>query len=582
MTDIIDVLICGAGPVGCFFANLMEQAGHNFRIIDNTTFESRRGQSRALLLTARSLEILHDRGLSGDILRAALILHGFRLYTPTKQAAQVEMGQLDTPFPHITTIPQWKLEEALISNLKTKIERPATVLSYVQESDHVVAKVQHGDDKDNIEEIRARYLVGSDGVHSAVRKGIEGWTFNGVVVNAPFAIADVELEGENPPSDRHLSFVNSPKGSFGFIPMAKPDGEGIIYRILFNVERIETYSDDGSHITQGIKTTHDFTEKEMEEMLTERASPFKFEIKKTLWVSKFGVNERKANGFRRGRAFIIGDAAHCHSPAGGQGMNLGLQDAYNLAWKISAILNNTVKDPEQLLESYHLERVEQVDKTIEATGKALRTQVTSGIMSDFMRTFVLPVIVSIPSIQGMAGHVVQQLYVTIPTKSPLLAMKTNSTIIEPGKFFTDTGVIYPKNTIDFGPNTIKQILQKSYRHVALLIWNGCGSEEASEPFWKLLEVYQKCVRPVVIASTIYVERYRVPPYGANSADGQTGFWADPRGSLGKKLGIPDKHAGIILLRPDMYVAFSADYKGNSPLPLEPLKAYLDQHFKSAS
>lgn len=243
-----------------------------------------------------------------------------------------------------------------------------------------------------------------------------------------------------------------------------------------------------------------------------------------------------------------------------------------------------------------------MDKTIEATGKALRTQVTSGIMSgmsatsltdyginsrltmysvDFMRTFILPVMVSIPSIQGMAGYVVQQLFVTIPTKSPLLAKKTNSTIIEPGKFLTDTGVIYPKNTIDFGPNTIKQVLRKSHRHVALLIWNGCGSEEASEPFWKLVEGYQKCVRPVVIASTIYVERYRVPLFGANSDDGQAGFWADPRGSLGKKLGIPDKHAGIILLRPDMYVAFSADYKGDCPLPLEPLRAYLDQHFKSA-
>jgi 2-polyprenyl-6-methoxyphenol hydroxylase-like FAD-dependent oxidoreductase len=85
MTDIIDVLICGAGPVGCFFANLMDQAGHNFRIIDNTTFESRLGQSRATMLTARSLEILQDRGLSADALRNALVLHGMRLYTNTKQ-----------------------------------------------------------------------------------------------------------------------------------------------------------------------------------------------------------------------------------------------------------------------------------------------------------------------------------------------------------------------------------------------------------------------------------------------------------------------------------------------------------------
>jgi 2-polyprenyl-6-methoxyphenol hydroxylase-like FAD-dependent oxidoreductase len=216
------------------------------------------------------------------------------------------MGNLDTPFPHLTAIPQWKLEESLISHLSQKIERPATLLSYVQETDHVVAKVQHGDDKENIEEIRARYLIGSDGVHSSVRKGTEDWTFHGVVVNAPFGLADVELEGENLPSHQYFSFINGPKGGTGFIPMANPDGEGIIWRIFFNISRMDTYSDDGSNITQGIKASHDFTEEEMLQMLAERSGPFKVKVTKIRWLTKFGVNERKANGFRRGRAFVMG------------------------------------------------------------------------------------------------------------------------------------------------------------------------------------------------------------------------------------------------------------------------------------
>ncbi|KAI9283870.1 FAD binding domain-containing protein [Umbelopsis sp. AD052] len=579
---MLDVLICGAGPVGSFFANLMDQFGHDYRIIDSETPEARHGQSRALLLTARSLEIMEDRGLSGELLSHAVIPRGLRLHSDSKQITELEMKDVDSLYGHITVIPQWRIEDTLQHRLTKKVERPVKLISYVQESDHVVAKLQHGDNEDNVEEVKARFLVGSDGVHSTVRKGTPGWTFDGVVFNVPFVLADVTFTGDKLPDIRYGNFINTKHGVLMMLPLLDRAGEKLITRVVLNVD--PTGSPDGKNdltsldkneaVSQGIQKDQSITLEQLQEMIDQRSGAFKMKAENPQWLAKFRVNERKANGFRRGRCFIVGDAAHCHSPAGGQGMNLGLQDAYSLAWKISFVLNNAAKNPEELLDSYYDERTPYIDATIEASGKVVRNMVTPSMTADFLRSYVLPLALNIPSLHNKFGHIVQQLYVTIPSTSKVLAKKSASAIIEPGQYMKESGTLIPKDTMSRSPQTIKSILRKSDQYIALLVWNQAGDDDASESFWNLLKSYKKFVRPVVVLSKNNIFRYRIPEYARDNVYAQDGFWCDNKGELAHALGIEHDHAGIILIRPDMYIAFSESYDGKKEIPLRSFESYL--------
>ncbi|KAH8551836.1 FAD binding domain-containing protein [Umbelopsis sp. PMI_123] len=577
---MLDVLICGAGPIGCFFANLMEQYGHSYRLIDDTTFESRCGQSRALLLSARSLEMMEDRGLAEEILTHCLLIRGARIFSGAKQVAQVEMRNLQTSYPHLATIPQWRLEKILLDRLSKKAERPTKLVSYSQESDHIIAKLQHGEDENDVEEVLARFIIGSDGVHSTVRKGTPGWTFDGKVFDGRFALADVTLVGEKLPDLRFVHFMGSGHGIFGIIPMLAPDDEKVICRLVVSLGKLTESDDKNENITYGINKNLPLTLEELQSHIDKRSGPFNMKAVDPIWLTTFGVNERKANGFRRGRAFIMGDAAHCHSPAGGQGMNIGLQDAYNLAWKISSVLKNVVKDPEQLLDSYFSEREPHVDQIIERSGAALRTASGNGFITEFVLSVFVPLATSIPFVYDSIGYMVQQLNVVIPPNSALLAKKSSSGIIEPGKYIPESAILIPKDIINVPQQTLRRILRYPTRHIALLVWNRAGDSNSSKAFWESLEPYKKFVRPIIVESPNYIGMYRIPAYAANNDGASTGFWCDPSSQLGELLGIPYGHAGIVFIRPDMFVAFSELYNAKSELPLTPLKDFISRYLKA--
>ncbi|KAI8582935.1 hypothetical protein K450DRAFT_225548 [Umbelopsis ramanniana AG] len=577
---MLEVLICGAGPVGSFFANLMEQFGHTYRIIDSEPIEARLGQSRALLLTARTLEVMEDRDIAREILSRALLSRGIRLHSDTKQLTEVEMSGLDSTFHHMTTLPQWRIEEILHKRLSKKVERPVKLISYVQESDHVVAKLQHGDDTDNIEEVKAKFLIGADGVHSTVRKGTPGWNFDGVVINSPSVLADVTFTGDKLPDFRYFNFIDSKNGALILIPIPDNSGEKIITRMVVSLGALSETKDNEGKVSQGIKNDAPPTLEELQTLIDQRCGYFNMKAVNPQWIAKFGINERRANGFRRGRCFVMGDAAHCHSPAGGQGLNLGFQDANNLAWKISSVLKNTAENPEVLLDSYYEERYPIIDTTINGTGRMGRSVFQRTIFSSFMRSLVLPMALTIPSIHDKVGFTIQQLWITIPTSSALLAEKSASSIIEPGKYMPDSCTLNPKDIVNLPPQTIKSIFKKTDRYIALLVWNHAGDDDASAGFWNLLQTYKRFVRPIVVESKNYIGRYRVPQYARNNADGTNGFWCDTRGRLAELLGIEDNRAGIILVRPDMYVAFSESYDGQNEIPLESFERHLSSQVKS--
>jgi 2-polyprenyl-6-methoxyphenol hydroxylase-like FAD-dependent oxidoreductase len=216
------------------------------------------------------------------------------------------MRGLDTTYPHITTLPQYKVEQTLQGRLSKKVERPVKLLSYVQESDHVVAKLQHGDDKNNVEEVKAKFLIGSDGVHSAVRKGTPGWTFDGLVFNLPLALADVTLTGENLPDPRYFNFMDSNSGAMIIMSLPDKNGEKIISRVVVSLGTLNASNEKEDSITQGIHKEDPFTLKELQDEIDKRCGRFQIKAENPQWLAKFGINEREANGYRRNRAFVIG------------------------------------------------------------------------------------------------------------------------------------------------------------------------------------------------------------------------------------------------------------------------------------
>ncbi|CAO3607332.1 unnamed protein product [Cunninghamella blakesleeana] len=380
-----DILICGAGPVGLFSANILIREGHSVYILD--TKEGPTNQSRAFFITPRSLEILQHHGLAYNILKRALVIRGVSMFANGSKIGDMPIEEVDTVFPQLTSLQQSKTEEALSEDFEKaggKIQWKHTLTKYEQHDDHVSATIVNDVTKETID-IEAKYIIGADGCHSIVRKSDPSWTYHGTTIKTKFALADVILKGDDAPliKNRQAVFYHT-SGTCGMIPMPmgiEDDETKAGARLVFNMGPYEV-NQTSDRVTQGFnKDGDEFTLEILSKLIKERLQGLNVEVEEHLWLSYFGVNERMANGFRRKRAFLVGDAAHCHSPVGGQGMNIGFQDAENLAWKLSIALKGGSSDPEKLLDSYSIEREPMVKSILESTGNATKFAFTeSAIM----------------------------------------------------------------------------------------------------------------------------------------------------------------------------------------------------------
>lgn len=323
-----DVLVVGAGPTGLLLAAELARAG-----VDCTLVE-RRGQTsnltRAFAVHARTLELLDARGLADELLAAGRRVDAVRLYGTVR----VHLGGLPTAFPYVLVTPQYETERVLrqrAESLEVTTLRGTEVTALRQDADGVDVELRGGDGARRT--VRASYVVGADGAHSTVRSEL----------GAPFAgrptpmrsviLADARLA--DPPEN--LFTVNGTGDDFAFIA---PFGDGW-YRLIAWNRRHQPPRD---------------TPADLEEVrqITKRALGRDFGMHDARWLSRFGSEERQVPHYRQGRVFLAGDAAHIHSPAGALGMNTGLQDAFNLGWKLAAVVRGQL--PDALLDSYHTER----------------------------------------------------------------------------------------------------------------------------------------------------------------------------------------------------------------------------------
>lgn len=338
-----DVLIAGAGPTGLLLAGDLAHAGVAVTVLERRTDAS--NLTRAFAVHARTLEELDVRGVAAELLQTGQRVSALRAFG----AVDIDLSRLPSRFPYLLVTPQYETERVLEHRAKAlgaEIVHGAEVVALRQDDAGVDVDVRSPDGA--VHTRHAAYLVGTDGVHSAVRHTL-GLPFPGHAAVRSVMLADVRLT-ETP---KHTLSFNGVSAGFAFIA---PFGDGW-YRIIA-WDRHRQLPDDAPVDFDEIRE------------ITRKVFGTDFGMHDPRWLSRFHSDERQAPHYRVGRVFLAGDAAHVHSPAGGQGMNTSLQDAANLGWKLAAVLQGHA--PQALLDTYEAERHPVGRMVLRGSGALLR------------------------------------------------------------------------------------------------------------------------------------------------------------------------------------------------------------------
>ncbi|MER5358037.1 FAD-dependent monooxygenase [Streptomyces sp. NPDC002785] len=344
----VDVLVVGAGPTGLLLAGDLAAQGLSVALVERRPHETS-NMTRAFAVHARTLELLDTRGLADELVKTGTPLSALRFFG----RLSLDLSRLHTRFPFVLITPQYEVERLLEHRARAagahfRYGTELTALHQSDASDTVTAELREADGSPAT--LSARYLVGTDGVRSRVRQAL-GLPFPGESVIRSMALADVRLT-EEPPG---LLAVNGVGDTFAFIV---PFGDGW-YRVMGWNRAHQAADSDPVDLD------------ELRE-ITRRALGTDYGMHEARWISRFHSDERQVPAYRTGRVFLAGDAAHVHSPAGGQGMNTGIQDAANLSWKLAAVLRGQTADPEALLDSYHTERHPVGAMVLRSSGALIR------------------------------------------------------------------------------------------------------------------------------------------------------------------------------------------------------------------
>jgi 2-polyprenyl-6-methoxyphenol hydroxylase-like FAD-dependent oxidoreductase len=340
------VLIIGAGPVGLTMAAELARYGVLVRIVDKSV--GRTEKSKAHVLWSRTLELLERAGGSERFVAEGKKVIGARIVAGHSTLGHVSTSVVDTAYPFALMLPQSDTERLLEERLAgygIAVERQIELGAFSSTEEGVQAILRHADGRE--EAARADWLIGCDGAHSTVRHGL-GLSFAGKTMQSDWILGDVHLQGHPYPDDEIISLWHE-SGVLVVFPIAPGR-----YRVVADVG----LSEDGPPPDPSLA--------QIQEVLDQRG-PGGITAVDPVWLSGFRINERKVAHYRSGRVFVAGDAAHVHSPAGGQGMNTGMQDAFNLAWKLALVCHGRCKA--ELLDSYSIERSAVGDQVLEAAGR---------------------------------------------------------------------------------------------------------------------------------------------------------------------------------------------------------------------
>ena len=334
------VLIAGAGPTGLMMACELARYGISYRIIDRK--EGRTQTTNAAGIHTRTLEIFHHIGIVDRFLQRGQRWTAFRLHSQDELMARVPFNHIDSFYKFSLLLAQSETEKILnerLEELKGHVEWQVELIDFKQLDKKVVSTVKYADG--HTETIESDWLVGCDGIHSIVREKSK-IPFTGEDIPQEYLVTDVQLEG---PIDDEADVFLGKKNMLALFPLG-----GGTYRIIGTAE--------------GAEVKKIFTDDEVKNIIENRCG-HKYKVTAIIRSSAFWIHSKIAGKMREGSIFIGGDAAHVHSPAGGQGMNTGLQDIYNLAWKLAWVINGKAKP--QLLDSYEAERLPVINEIVSKT-----------------------------------------------------------------------------------------------------------------------------------------------------------------------------------------------------------------------
>jgi 2-polyprenyl-6-methoxyphenol hydroxylase-like FAD-dependent oxidoreductase len=374
-TDVLDteVLIVGAGPTGLVLALWLARLGVRVRIVDQTAEPGT--TSRALAVQARTLELYRQVGLADAVVERGHKLVAGNIWVSGAHASRFvfgEMGEGISPYPYALIFPQDEHERLLIDRLaesRFEVERQTELVDFEEQSGRVLARLKRHDG--TTEACTAAYIAGCDGARSTVREAL-GIGFPGGVYNHLFYVADVEASGATMNGEVHVALDAT--DFLAVFPLKDRSRARLIGTV-----RAEAEHQHEEHLYDDL-SWNDVSKRVIEWM--------RIDVQRVNWFSTYRVHHRVADHFRMGRAFILGDAAHIHSPVGGQGMNTGIGDAVNLAWKLAAVIHGRANA--WLLDSYEPERIKFARRLVATTDRAFTGVTSDGALARLVRLQIAP------------------------------------------------------------------------------------------------------------------------------------------------------------------------------------------------
>ncbi|MFF3227769.1 FAD-dependent monooxygenase [Nocardia suismassiliense] len=380
LPDTTSVLIVGAGPAGLTAAITLADAGVDFVLLDRLAEGA--NTSRAAVVHARTLEVLHELGIAEELVAKGIVVPRFTVHDGARTLATIRFDGLPTPYPYTLMTPQDTTEAVLLARLRKaggEVRRPYQVTSLVNEKDGVTVEYTDGDGAAGT--LRTDYVIGADGMHSVVREqaGIE---FAGDTYPASFVLADVRMDW--PIARDEVALHLSPEGITVVAPL--PDSaEQNRYRVVATVDEAPEHP----------------TRDDIQTVLDTRGPGGDIKVREVLWSSRFRVHHRVAAHYRAGRILLAGDAAHVHSPAGGQGMNTGIQDAATLGPLLARVLAG---EPDTLLDTYETTRRPIALGVVAFTDRMTRMATLRPRPARTLRNLAIATLTRLPTVRTALAH----------------------------------------------------------------------------------------------------------------------------------------------------------------------------------